>query len=319
MVSSGPGTVSAPGIYVPPADGTGGDNLIIRRNVFTGDLAANETNNDRNAIQIHTGDDLLIEHNEIDTPEHGIYILGANTAGNYAGEYTIRYNYIHDSRDDCLWISGPTATEAGSIVAYNICQNSLNDNGFQFQANGTDSYGTIVNNVIDTTYNAAIYFVFGCSNTTFKNNIVRNYGTSGTANEEAVKLFTGTTTYGAGSDFDNNIYYKAGDSTPFWENTLGSRTLAQWRGDMTAEAASLSADPLFVSTSDFRLQAGSPAINAGIDVGLTQDFTGRFLVGLPDIGAYEFGAPAVYHIGPPKSDDIRYYPPGSVPYRLGPN
>ncbi len=41
------------------------------------------------------------------------------------------------------------------------------------------------------------------------------------------------------------------------------------------------------STYDFRLQAASPAINAGVNVGLTNDFAGIPLVGLPDIGAYE--------------------------------
>jgi hypothetical protein len=39
--------------------------------------------------------------------------------------------------------------------------------------------------------------------------------------------------------------------------------------------------------SDFRLKAGSPAINAGTDVGLTTDFAGRPIIGIPDIGAYE--------------------------------
>lgn len=38
----------------------------------------------------------------------------------------------------------------------------------------------------------------------------------------------------------------------------------------------------------FRLRAGSPAINAGTDVGLTEDFAGRKIRGLRDIGAYEY-------------------------------
>lgn len=40
--------------------------------------------------------------------------------------------------------------------------------------------------------------------------------------------------------------------------------------------------------SDFRLKPDSPAINAGTDVGLTTDYAGRAIRGLPDIGAYEF-------------------------------
>ena len=47
-------------------------------------------------------------------------------------------------------------------------------------------------------------------------------------------------------------------------------------------------DPLFVSAgTDFDLQAGSPCINAGTDVGLTRDYAGHIVAALPDIGAYE--------------------------------
>lgn len=50
-----------------------------------------------------------------------------------------------------------------------------------------------------------------------------------------------------------------------------------------------SINPLFVDTNnhDFRLQANSPAVNAGIDVGFTQDLLGNPIGDVPDIGAYE--------------------------------
>ena len=47
-------------------------------------------------------------------------------------------------------------------------------------------------------------------------------------------------------------------------------------------------NPMFVSLTDFHLKSGSPAINAGFKVGLTTDYVGTPLIGLPDIGAYEF-------------------------------
>lgn len=52
-----------------------------------------------------------------------------------------------------------------------------------------------------------------------------------------------------------------------------------------------STDPLFASATSFRIKPSSPAINAGVDVGLTTDIEGKAIRGLPDIGAYEF-APA---------------------------
>jgi hypothetical protein len=39
---------------------------------------------------------------------------------------------------------------------------------------------------------------------------------------------------------------------------------------------------------DYHLRAGSPAINAGVDVGLTTDADGKPISGKPDIGAYEY-------------------------------
>lgn len=49
-------------------------------------------------------------------------------------------------------------------------------------------------------------------------------------------------------------------------------------------------DPLMTNPAglDFTLTSASPAINAGIDVGLTTDFAGNPIIGLPDIGAYEY-------------------------------
>lgn len=54
------------------------------------------------------------------------------------------------------------------------------------------------------------------------------------------------------------------------------------------DGTSKTTDPLFRSASDYRLRAGSPAINAGTDVGLTTDYLGKPVRGVPDIGAYEF-------------------------------
>jgi hypothetical protein len=39
---------------------------------------------------------------------------------------------------------------------------------------------------------------------------------------------------------------------------------------------------------DFTLTSTSPAINAGAIVGLTTDYLGNPIVGIPDIGAYEY-------------------------------
>jgi len=60
-----------------------------------------------------------------------------------------------------------------------------------------------------------------------------------------------------------------------------SLTLADWQTLSIHDDNSLSANPLFVSSTNFNLQSTSPAINAGTNVGLPFN-------GSPDIGAYEF-------------------------------
>jgi hypothetical protein len=44
----------------------------------------------------------------------------------------------------------------------------------------------------------------------------------------------------------------------------------------------------FTADDGFRLQAGSPAINAGMDVGYSYDISGDRIEGTADIGAYEY-------------------------------
>lgn len=56
------------------------------------------------------------------------------------------------------------------------------------------------------------------------------------------------------------------------------------------DTGNITTDPTFVGGSpyDFHLQAGSPCINAGIDVGLTEDYDGQAVDDPPEIGAYEY-------------------------------
>jgi hypothetical protein len=60
-------------------------------------------------------------------------------------------------------------------------------------------------------------------------------------------------------------------------------------GDL-ATADNLTYTRTMVNAADYRLKAGSPAINAGTDVGLTTDFLGKPTKNPPSIGAYEYFA-----------------------------
>jgi hypothetical protein len=94
--------------------------------------------------------------------------------------------------------------------------------------------------------------------------------------------------------FRNNIYY--GPARFMLDDS--NETWAQWQAlgiGYDTIGSTLGSDPLFVNgsgnyslASDFQLQDASPAINAGVNVGLTTDYAGNPIVGLPDIGAYEY-------------------------------
>jgi hypothetical protein len=67
---------------------------------------------------------------------------------------------------------------------------------------------------------------------------------------------------------------------------------------MSQDANSISSNPLFISTTDYHLQSTSPAINAGMNTGITTDFDGNIRPAniLYDIGAYEYQG-IIYALG----------------------
>lgn len=98
--------------------------------------------------------------------------------------------------------------------------------------------------------------------------------------------YTVTNCISHGSVADNSMWVK--DATEQAKGTHTYNLFDDKNAAWTAGATESVADPLFRSVTDFRLKSGSPAINAGTDVGLTTDFLGKPIRGLPDIGAYEF-------------------------------
>ena len=89
--------------------------------------------------------------------------------------------------------------------------------------------------------------------------------------------------------FDNNAVVN-----PVFEERSPSATLTL--AQLQAGSAALNCfttSPGFVNAAghDFHLLSSSPCINAGANVGLTQDYEGNTIKGTPDIGAYESGFP----------------------------
>ena len=227
---------------------------------------------------------ITISDNTITGGSHGIKV------GKSDGTNLVEKNLIIDTYDDCLWITDSNGTQ----VSYNICDGN-GDDAISFDA---ATSGTIFNNVLSRSCDVGIV-VGTASNYSIKNNIVYENGQvcdPSTDNEDGYAIVIRNTAL-TGADINYNLYYHTGEhsETPYsWSGTAYS--WANWKTTSSQDADSPApADPLFtVVGSDFTLQAGSPAINAGVDVGLLADYGGRQVPrnGLVDIGAYEFWASA---------------------------
>lgn len=135
----------------------------------------------------------------------------------------------------------------------------------------------------DTNGTLALVYLNGTGTHVFYNNTIRSGGDAGTG----ISVGTGVT-----ATIKNNIVYgfdkslvNAGTATEDYNNFYGFAT-AGWEG-VSQGVNSITTDPKFKSTIDFRLLPSSPCINKGTPVGLTTDFAGKSISGLPDIGAYE--------------------------------
>lgn len=144
---------------------------------------------------------------------------------------------------------------------------------------------SICNNVISaqtgsysTMYGIGLPDVGTGTNVTIRNNIIVNFD-----NSAIFASGTGSTTIKTLS-LENNIFYGNGNSnTPRYVNGMVPS------GNTTQN--NIVGNPLFVSGSDFHLQAGSPAIGKGIAVsGVTTDYDGNAFFDPPSIGAYEYGS-----------------------------
>ncbi len=139
----------------------------------------------------------------------------------------------------------------------------------------------------------------------FQNNIFYNARSNGagTGKHYAYRV-GGSAPNPAGLTSNNNQMFVDGTGGVLGlYNNVDQANLAAWQAATGQDAASISSNPLLVSSTDLHLTSASPARNAGVTLaGVTDDFDGKSRPGanaLYDIGADEFDGIA------PVANDMR--------------
>ena len=83
----------------------------------------------------------------------------------------------------------------------------------------------------------------------------------------------------------NNLLYNNANADAIYYR--GGKTITNLTG-WAPQTNILADNPDFVSATDFHLGVGSPAINAGLYVGIISDYDGQPVANPPEIGAYEY-------------------------------
>ena len=217
----------------------------------------------------------LCENNSINWEyETGIWIYNSPNA-------IVRRNHLKNNQTGLRFRSAANFQAYDNIIEGNVhkptsAPDTHQTSGADFnQSSGTFYNNTLIGNAaVGSSLGSIFVYAAGTCNVNIKNNIIFNDGGS------QDMIFEQATT----SDY--NLVYNANRAVNI--TLLGTgRTWNSYKTTSGQDAHSLNGSPLFVSTTDYKLQSTSSAINAGVNVGLTSDYLKNALVGLPDIGAYE--------------------------------
>lgn len=230
-------TISA--LFTPSGDNTDAirientSNCIIRNNrIF--DVSNAAFNGNDAGVKIYTTDNLIIENNEISDVGTGIHEKVAGSSN------TFRYNFVYDFRNWGIGTQGGVGTTQNTKIYNNITTDGDLSVAISIRVQGEGANPNLNAQVYNNSMSNARYGVFVSSDATnvqVWNNII--YGTGS-----------------IGNITDTNPQIGYADYQSFF--------LAPTEGG----ANSITANPNFVDIAftdvdDFKLQAGSPALDAG--------------------------------------------------------
>lgn len=165
----------------------------------------------------------------------------------------------------------------------------LNFDGY---SSGIPQNCQLYNNLFAYCENTGIQFGLATAGYEVQNNLIRNNIVYECDNVYNYAIKVSNSPYCLGNTWQNNMVYRAGVTNVFSYknatlNVSGFNALNGVEGNVIS--GNRYADPLFVDplNGNFHLQAESPALHAGMPVGLTTDLAGVEVRGNPSIGPYE--------------------------------
>jgi hypothetical protein len=284
-----------------------GYNLSIRNSTMS-------YSNGGHGIYVNACSNVLLENDIIQYNGQNGINFGFDMNDPYISDSdTVRYCVIRENSFAGIYDDGCK----NSSFYYNLIENNSNnsnsdcimivDQSFAFDSSSTGSVVTPVNNHYynntfighgssahcmemgspdgDASYRQLTYM----ANMQFKNNIYYLQDTS----SYGLKFWSNTIP--SSWNFTNNNYYIPTGASHLFQIYTGINThldynsLLGWKtAHPTYESNSIQANPTFTDSSgNYLLQNSSPAVLAGVGVGLTQDITGKQVADPPDIGAYQ--------------------------------
>jgi parallel beta-helix repeat protein len=217
-------------------------------------------------IYLHYGTGNIVRNNTISgTGGYGIHVYDENKYGGSMPRYEdilIEGNFVTNANSSCIILSAGESTSLavemdGVIVRRNIVTNC--DDGITVRYYGQIRNVEIYNNTVyDNRDDGISISAYDVDIVSIKNNILSSNG------NRQISISSSWTHLVV----SHNLYHQP--------ESIGSGA---------NDDAPIFGDPLFInpSTGDFHLQAGSPAIDAGVDVGLP------YVGAAPDLGAFEVG------------------------------
>jgi len=275
-------------------------------------LIKNNTIHDgsRRLMSMYVADQVIHPHNVIiegNTFYDGFHTSGCDISSGGTGTWDsviIRNNLFYQNdrpidivenpEGENIFIREVSTGTITKIYIYNNIFKSTNNYSVLFQKvtsvfvyNNTFYCGN--QNLVDP--NKGFLGMSEAGNYTIKNNIF--YNDIANATVYPFRCLSVASTAGTVTS-DYNLFYCVDPTQSLitWRGTTYNQS--QWATYKTASSQDSNsptpADPLFYSSTNNGLMSGSPAIGAGVNLGLLTDYTGHYWSNPPSLGALEYGS-----------------------------